>query len=60
MRFQFPSTYVRGQKLWMLTFLYPGRNACRAARGDLAYLEPCISDLCSNGILIDTMGPTSH
>lgn len=39
-----------------IIFLYPGGNARRAARWDLAYLEQCVYDLCSNGILIDTMG----
>lgn len=39
-----------------IIFLYPGGNASRAARWDLAYLKQCVYDLCSNGILIDTVG----
>lgn len=39
-----------------IIFLYPGGNASRAARRDLAYLEHCVYDLCSNRILIDTVG----
>lgn len=40
-------------------FLYPGGNASRAARWDIAYLEQCVYDLCSNGILIDTVSADS-
>lgn len=40
-------------------FLYPGGNVSRAARWDIAYLEQCVYDLCSNGILIDTVGADS-
>lgn len=39
-----------------IIFLYHSGNASGAARRDLAYLEQCVYDLCSNGILIDTMG----
>ena len=36
-------------------FFYPGGNASGAACRDSVCLERCVYDLCSNGILIDTM-----
>lgn len=48
-RGNFPSVYG-GKGGGGRSLLYPGQPV-------ETYLEPCISDLCSNGILIDTMGP---
>jgi len=47
-----------GDRIYCWAWIYYcslSRWKCEAAE-TLAYLEQCVSDLCSNGILIDTMG----